>query len=178
MQDSTLLMCKGEATKPTANNGLLPLLWTGKACVVSWFPTGSVGDSVLKCVHAVAGDNFLCWHSIFFSAFSLKTGLVLLSDWTWVGVEWIRAKLTIDYLFICFYNNCRYIFFPPPSFSRAWRTRVLYCLCSLFIPRSRFTILLLDQHLGQTLLSVQTSGQICVTYFTSQDNYNMQHLKV
>lgn len=110
MQDSSLLMCKGEVTKTTANNGLLPLLGTGNACVVSWFLTGSVGDSILKCVHVVAGDYFLCWHSIYFTAFSLKTGLVLLSDWTWVGVEWVRAELTTDYLLICFCNNCRSIF--------------------------------------------------------------------
>ena len=64
MQNSSLLMCEGEVTKTTANNGLLPLLKSGNACVVSWFPAGSVGDSVLKCVHVVAGDYFLCWHGI------------------------------------------------------------------------------------------------------------------
>lgn len=81
MQVSSLLMCEGEITKTITNNGLLPLLdlemhvWS-----VGWFPAGSVGDSVLKCLHVGAGDYFLCWHSIYFTAFSLKTGLVLFSD--------------------------------------------------------------------------------------------------
>jgi len=44
-------MRKGEATKTTANNGMLPIQGTGNACV---------GDSILKYVHVVAGDYFLC----------------------------------------------------------------------------------------------------------------------
>lgn len=107
MQDFSLLMGKGEGTKPTASNGLLPFLGTGNACVVTWFPTGSVGDSALKRVCLVTGDYFLCWHNIYFTCFSLKTGLVLFSGWVGTGV---RKGRTNHLLFIWFCDNCKSIF--------------------------------------------------------------------
>lgn len=159
-------MCKGEVTKLSACNGLLPLLGSGNICMVIRFPVGGVGDSILNCIHLVAGDYFL-WCSIYFTPFRLKTGLVLLCDGTWAGVKQVRAEVDIDYLFMCFCNNCkRYCFL---WLSDTWRTGVLWVLCPLFILGSRW-------HFTISTVGPTSGSLLCINKWS--DLWHTWHLRI